>query len=95
MKVEFWQTVMSSHIVVARACKTVLWEQSLPRAGEYVAGLDFLNDAQELPVQKVLHDARKQSCCIELPPFNLAQMWMSYRELERAAAERGWTLEKQ
>ena len=94
MKLEFWQEVLCSHITLAQACKITEWELPMPRVGEYIAGLGFLNGAGELPVQKVLHQAQNGMCCIELPAFNMAQLPLSYRELERMAAANGWTLQK-
>lgn len=76
MKLEFRQTVTCNHLTLARVCKTIDWQQPLPRCGEYVAGLDTLDGEQELP------------------GFNIAQLRLSYRELERLAAQKGWTLQK-
>ena len=42
MKLEFRQTVTCNHLTLARVCKTIDWQQPLPRCGEYVAGLDTL-----------------------------------------------------
>mgnify|MGYP000521411010 FL=1 len=55
MKLEFRQTVTCNHLTLARVCKTIDWQQPLPRCGEYVAGLDTLDGEQELPVRKLLH----------------------------------------
>jgi hypothetical protein len=38
MKLEFRQTVTCNHLTLARVCKTIDWQQPLPRCGEYVAG---------------------------------------------------------
>ena len=43
MKLEFRQTVTCNHLTLARVCKTIDWQQPLPRCGEYVAGLDTLD----------------------------------------------------
>ena len=94
MKLEFRQTVMCKHIVWAQACKIVEWEMPVPRTGEYVTGLGFLNRAKELPVQKVLHEAQNHVCCMELPAIDTAQLCISYKELERLAEQNGWTLQK-
>ena len=53
MKLEFRQTVTCNHLTLARACKTIDWQQPLPRCGEYVTGLDTLDGEQELPVRKL------------------------------------------
>ena len=58
------------------------------------AGLDTLDGEQELPVRKLLHRAQDGSCLAELPGFNIAQLRLSYRELEQLAAKKGWTLQK-
>ena len=94
MKLEFRQTVTCNHLTLARVCKSIDWQQPLPRCGEYVAGLDTLDGEQELPVRKLLHRAQDGSCLAELPGFNIAQLRLSYRELERLAAQKGWTLQK-
>lgn len=78
MKLEFRQTVTCNHLTLARVCKTIDWQQPLPRCGEYVAGLDTLDGG----------------CLAELPGFNIAQLRLSYRELEQLAAKKGWTLQK-
>ena len=77
-----------------RACKTIDWQQPLPRCGEYVTGLDTLDGEQELPVRKLLHRTQDGSCLAELPGFNIAQLRLSYRELEQLAEKKGWTLQK-
>lgn len=64
------------------------------RCGEYVAGLDTLDGEPELPVRKLLHRAQDGGCLAELPGFNIAQLRLSYRELEQLAAKKGWTLQK-
>lgn len=94
MKLEFRQTVTCNHLTLARVCKTIDWQQPLPRCGEYVAGLDTLNGEQELPVRKLLHRAQDGGCLAELPGFNIVQLRLSYRELEQLAAKKGWTLQK-
>ena len=71
MRLEFRQTVTCNHLTLARACKTIDWQQPLPRCGEYVAGLDTLDGEQELPVRKLLHRAQDGGCLAELPGFNL------------------------
>lgn len=86
MKLEFRQTVTCNHLTLARVCKTIDWQQPLPRCGEYVAGLDTLDGEPELPVRKLLHRAQDGGC--------LAQLRLSYRELEQLAAKKGWTLQK-
>lgn len=43
MKLEFRQTVTCNHLTLAMVCKTIDWQQPLPRCGEYVAGLDTLD----------------------------------------------------
>ncbi|WP_236130998.1 hypothetical protein [Faecalibacterium prausnitzii] len=53
-----------------------------------------LDGEQELPVRKLLHRAQDGSCLAELPGFNIAQLRLSYRELEQLAAQKGWTLQK-
>ena len=58
MKLEFRQTVTCNHLTLARVCKTIDWQQPLPRCGEYVAGLDTLDGEPELPVRKLLHRAQ-------------------------------------
>ena len=83
MKLEFRQTVTCNHLTLARVCKSIDWQQPLPRCGEYVAGLDTLDGEQELPVRKLLHRAQDGSCLAELPGFNIAQLRLSYRELEQ------------
>ena len=35
MKLEFRQTVTCNHLTLARVCKTIDWQQPLPRCGEY------------------------------------------------------------
>ena len=62
MKLEFRQTVTCNHLTLARACKTIDWQQPLPRCGEYVTGLDTLDGEQELPVRKLLHRTQDGSC---------------------------------
>ena len=57
MKLEFRQTVTCNHLTLAMVCKTIDWQQPLPRCGEYVAGLDTLDGEPELPVRKLLHIA--------------------------------------
>lgn len=94
MNIEFRQAVLCNQLPIAQACRTVDWALPVPRAGEYVAGLDFLSGAQELPVQRVLLHAQKALCCIELPPFSITQLRISYRELERTAVQKGWQLQK-
>ena len=94
MKLEFRQAVLCNHIALAQACKTVEWELPVPRVGEYVSGLGFLSGARELPIQKILHQVQSGTCSVELPAFNTAQLRVSYKELERAAVQNGWTLEK-
>ena len=94
MKLEFWQMVSCNHLVLARVCKTIDWQQPLPRCGEYVEGLDTLDGEQELPVRKLLHRMQDGSCLAELPGFHIAQLRLSYRELEQLAAQKGWTLQK-
>ena len=64
------------------------------RCGEYVTGLDTLDGEQELQVHKLLHRAQDGSCLAELPGFNIAQLRLSYRELEQLAEKKGWTLQK-
>ena len=49
---------------------------------------------QELPVRKLLHRTQDGSCLAELPGFNIAQLRLSYRELEQLAEKKGWTLQK-
>ena len=88
MKLEFWQTVSCNHLTLARVCKAIDWQQPLPRCGEYVAGLDTLDGEQELQVHKLLHRAQDGSCLAELPGFNIAQLRLSYRELEQLAAKK-------
>ena len=83
MKLEFRQTVTCNHLTLARVCKTIDWQQPLPRCGEYVAGLDTLDGEPELPVRKLLHRAQDGGCLAELPGFNIAQLRLSYRELEQ------------
>lgn len=85
MKLEFRQTVSCKHLTLARVCKTIDWQQPLPRCGEYVTGLDTLDGEQELPVRKLLHRAQDGGCLAELPGFNIAQLRLSYRELEQLA----------
>ena len=94
MKLEFWQTVSCKHLTLARVCKAIDWQQPLPRCGEYVEGLDTLDGEQELPVRKLLHRMQDGSCLAELPGFNIAQLRLSYRELEQLAAKKGWALQK-
>lgn len=102
MKLEFRQTVTCNHLTLARVCKTIDWQQPLPRCGEYVAGLDTLDGEPELPVRKLLHRVQDGRCLAELPGFNIAQLpgfniaqlRLSYRELEQLAAKKGWTLQK-
>ena len=94
MKLEFWQTVSCKHLTLARVCKAIDWQQPLPRCGEYVAGLDTLDGEPELPVRKLLHRVQDGSCLAELPSFNIAQLRLSYRELEQLAAKKGWALQK-
>ena len=94
MKLEFRQAVLCNHLVIAQSCKVMEWELPVPRAGEYVEGLGFLSGAKELPVQRVLHQAKSGVCCIELPAFNIAQLRISYKELEWLAEQKGWTLQK-
>ena len=69
-----------------------------PRAQKRVrailAGLDTLDGEPELPVRKLLHRAQDGGCLAELPGFNIAQLRLSYRELEQLAAKKGWTLQK-
>ena len=79
MKLEFRQTVTCNHLTLARVCKTIDWQQPLPRCGEYVAGLDTLDGEPELPVRKLLHRAQDGGCLAELPGFNIAQLRLSYR----------------
>ena len=69
MKLEFQQTVTCNHLTLARVCKTIDWQQPLPRCGEYVAGLDTLDGEQELPVRKLLHRVQDGGCLVELPGF--------------------------
>lgn len=88
MKLEFWQTVSCNHLTLARVCKSIDWQQPLPRCGEYVTGLDTLDGEQELPVRKLLHRAQDGSCLAELPGFNIAQLRLSYRELEQLAEKK-------
>ena len=88
MKLEFRQTVTCNHLTLARVCKTIDWQQPLPRCGEYVTGLDTLDGEQELQVHKLLHRAQDGSCLAELPGFNIAQLRLSYRELEQLAAKK-------
>ena len=88
------QTVTCNHLTLARVCKTIDWQQPLPRCGEYVTGLDTLDGEQELQVHKLLHRAQDGSCLAELPGFNIAQLRLSYRELEQLAEKKGWTLQK-
>ena len=57
-------------------------------------GLDTLDGEQELPVRKLLHRVQDGRCLAELPGFNIAQLRLSYRELEQLAAQKGWTLQK-
>ena len=45
-------------------------------------------------MRKLLHRVQDGSCLAELPGFNIAQLKLSYRELERLAAKKGWTLQK-
>ncbi len=85
---------LQNHLTLARVCKTIDWQQPLPRCGEYVAGLDTLDGEPELPVRKLLHRAQDGGCLAELPGFNIAQLRLSYRELEQLAAKKGWTLQK-
>ncbi len=94
MKLEFRQTVTCNHLTLARVCKTIDWQQPLPRCGEYVTGLDTLDGEQELQVHKLLHRTQDGSCLAELPGFNIAQLRLSYRELEQLAEKKGWTLQK-
>lgn len=94
MKLEFRQTVTCNHLTLARVCKTIDWQQPLPRCGEYVTGLDTLDGEQELQVHKLLHRTQDGSCLAELPGFNIAQLRLSYRELDQLAAQKGWTLQK-
>jgi len=94
MKLEFWQVVQCNHVVIAQVCKTIDWEQPLPRSGEYVSGLDSLDGAKELLVQRVLHRIQDGGCRVDLPPFNIVQLRLSYRELERIAGQKGWILQK-
>ena len=89
MKLEFRKTVTCNHLTLARVCKTIDWQQPLPRCGEYVAGLDTLDGEPEL-----LHRVQDGRCLAELPGFNIAQLRLSYRELEQLAAKKGWTLQK-
>ena len=94
MKLEFRQTVTCNHLTLARVCKTIDWQQPLP--------LDFIiclyNDSllinKILPVRKLLHRVQDGRCLAELPGFNIAQLRLSYRELEQLAAKKGWTLQK-
>lgn len=88
MKLEFRQTVTCNHLTLARVCKTIDWQQPLPRCGEYVTGLDTLDGEQELQVHKLLHRTQDGSCLAELPGFNIAQLRISYRELEQLAEKR-------
>ena len=62
MKLEFRQTVTCNHLTLARVCKTIDWQQPLPRCGEYVAGLDTLDGEQELQVHKLLHGKEDTIC---------------------------------
>ena len=94
MKLEFRQMVMCNHVAFAQVCKTMEWELPVPRAGEYIAGLEFLNGAEELLVQKVLHQVESGMCCIELPAFDTTQLRISYKELEYKALRNDWTLQK-
>ena len=71
MKLEFRQTVTCNHLTLARVCKTIDWQQPLPRCC-----LLYTSDVAELP------------------GFNIAQLRLSYRELEQLAAKKGWTLQK-
>lgn len=50
--------------------------------------------AATAPVRKLLHRAQDGGCLAELPGFNIAQLRLSYRELEQLAAKKGWTLQK-
>ena len=53
-----------------------------------------MDGEQELPVRKLLHRMQDGSCLAELPGFNIAQLRLSYWELEQLAAQKGWTLQK-
>ena len=88
MKLEFRQTVTCNHLTLARVGKTIDWQQPLPRCGEYVTGLDTLDGEQELQVHKLLHRTQDGSCLAELLGFNIAQLRISYRELEQLAEKR-------
>ena len=59
-----------------------------------VVGVSTLDGEQELPVRKLLHRTQDGSCLAELPSFNIAQLRLSYRELEQLAAKKGWALQK-
>ena len=48
MKLEFRQTVTCNHLTLARVCKTIDWQQPLPRCGEYVTGLDAAKAVKNL-----------------------------------------------
>ena len=54
----------------------------------------YADGEQELPVRKLLHRVQDGGCLAELPGFNIAQLRLSYRELEQLAAQKGWTLQK-
>ena len=53
-----------------------------------MAGLDTLDGEQELPARKLLHRVQDGRCLAELPGFNIAQLRLSYRELEQLAAKK-------
>lgn len=53
-----------------------------------MAGLDTLDGEPELPVRKLLHRVQDGGCLAELPGFNIAQLRLSYRELEQLAAKK-------
>ena len=53
-----------------------------------MTGLDTLDGEQELQVHKLLHRAQDGRCLAELPGFNIAQLRISYRELEQLAEKR-------
>ena len=62
--------------------------KNVPGAMQYIKARYTLDGEQELQVHKLLHRAQDGRCLAELPGFNIAQLRISYRELEQLAEKR-------
>lgn len=94
MNVIFYQSIhCGSENYIVR--KKIEWNRPLPRAGEYVTGIDFLHDVNdEHLVKKVIHDLSEDSCSIELADYTILENTYLCEKFKNSVKVSDWECEK-